>query len=184
MGEESHFLKKYFEQIYIGCNQLELEVFNYLIKGINNVRKKNSKIIIAGNGGSAAIASHVSVDFTKAAGIRAVNFNEADLITCFSNDFGYENWLSQAIRSYALKDDFVILISSSGKSLNMINAAKLVREMKLPLITLTGFEVNNPLKSLGVVNGWVNSNEYNVIEMTHHIWLLSIMDFWIQKHEL
>ena len=54
------------------------------------------KVIIAGNGGSAAMASHVAVDFTKAAGIRAINFNEADLITCFSNDYGYEHWVAQA----------------------------------------------------------------------------------------
>ena len=56
-----------------------------------NARKNNAKIMIFGNGGSAAIASHVSVDLTKNANVRSVNFNEADLITCFSNDYGYEN---------------------------------------------------------------------------------------------
>ena len=63
----------------------------------------NKKIIFCGNGGSAAMASHCAVDLTKNAGIRAINFNEADLITCFANDFGYENWISSALKFYAKK---------------------------------------------------------------------------------
>jgi len=63
----------------------------------------NGKIIIVGNGGSAAIASHCSVDLTKAAGIKAINFNEADLITCFANDYGYEHWVEKAIEHYGEK---------------------------------------------------------------------------------
>jgi len=46
------------------------------------------KLIIAGNGGIVAIASHVSADFIKTAGIWSINFNEADLLTCFANDYG------------------------------------------------------------------------------------------------
>ena len=83
--------------------------------------KAGKKVIIAGNGGSAAMASHVAVDFTKAANIRAINFNEADLITCFANDYGYENWVGKALEAYADPGDLVILISSSGKSQNISN---------------------------------------------------------------
>ena len=54
-----------------------------------HTKKNNNKVMIFGNGGSAAIASHVSVDLTKNANIRCTNYNEADLITCFSNDYGY-----------------------------------------------------------------------------------------------
>ena len=67
--------------------------------------KNNGKIMIFGNGGSAAIASHVSVDLTKNAKIRSLNFNEADLITCFSNDYGYERWIEKAIDFYSEKED-------------------------------------------------------------------------------
>ena len=108
-----------------------------IINKIINVRdilvdaKKNSnKIMIFGNGGSAAIASHVSVDLTKNAKIRCVNYNEADLITCFSNDYGYERWVEKAIEYYADSNDVLILISSSGKSQNMINACKAARNKK------------------------------------------------------
>lgn len=137
----------------------------------------SAKLIFAGNGGSAAMASHLAVDFTKAAGIRAVNFNEADLITCYSNDYGYENWIVKALESYADSDDIVTLISSSGKSPNIINAASYCRENNVKLVTLSGFSSDNPLRRLGDINFWVDSSEYNIVEMTHHIWLLAIVDY-------
>ena len=81
---------------------------------ITTVHGKGSKTLIFGNGGSAAIASHFSVDLTKNAGVRCHNFNEADLITCFSNDYGYERWVEKAIDFYGDPEDLLILISSVG----------------------------------------------------------------------
>ena len=95
------------------------------------VKKKGKKILIFGNGGSAAMASHFSVDLTKNAKIRCNNYNEADLITCFSNDFGYERWVGMAIKYYGNKGDVLIVISSSGKSKNMINACIAARKKKI-----------------------------------------------------
>jgi len=156
------------------------KVFNEIIKIKNLIikaKKTNSRVLIFGNGGSAAIASHVSVDLTKNIKVKAMNFNEADLITCFSNDYGYEKWIEKAIEFYAEKGDVVILISSSGKSKNMLNACKASRRKKISkIITLTGNKKNNPLSKLGDVNLWVNSNIYNHIENTHQVWLLSICD--------
>ena len=77
------------------------------------------------------MASHVAVDFTKAASIRAVNFNEADLITCFANDYGYEHWVAKALDAYADLGDLVILISSSGKSPNIVKGAEKAKNMGL-----------------------------------------------------
>jgi len=126
------------------------------------------------------MASHVAVDFTKAAGIRAINFNEADLITCFSNDYGYEHWVAQALEAYADSGDMTILISSSGKSQNILNAAEKAKNMGLSVITVSGFSPNNPLRKLGDLNLWVDSSEYNIVEMTHHIWLVAIIDYLIE----
>jgi D-sedoheptulose 7-phosphate isomerase len=137
---------------------------------------KKGKIIIAGNGGSAAMASHVSVDFLKAAKIRCMNFNEADLITCYANDYGYENWITKALESYLDCEDTVILISSSGTSCNIINAANYCLSRGVKLITLTGFEANNSVSLLGSVNVWCDSKVYNYIEMAHHIWLVALVD--------
>ena len=156
------------------------KVFNEIIKIKNLIikaKKTNSRVLIFGNGGSAAIASHVSVDLTKNVKVKAINFNEADLITCFSNDYGYEKWIEKAIEFYADKGDVIILISSSGKSKNMLNACKASRRKKISkIITLTGNKKNNPLSKLGDVNLWVDSNIYNHIENTHQVWLLSVCD--------
>ena len=146
-------------------------------------RDSGNKVLIVGNGGSAAMASHVSVDLTKQAGIRTVNFNEADLITCFANDYGYENWVAKAIEFYGDEGDIAILISSSGKSPNMINAAVQAKSMMIPVITLTGFEQDNPLRQFGELNFWVDSRAYNVIENIHQIWLLMVCDLILGKIE-
>jgi len=104
-------------------------------KIFKNCKKKKGKIILFGNGGSAAISSHASVDLSKNAGIRSVNFNEADLITCLANDFSYQDWVVAALKLYADKNDILVLISSSGKSENHVRAAKYAKKKKIKLIT-------------------------------------------------
>ena len=149
-----------------------------------DTKKKNKKIMIFGNGGSAAIASHVSVDLTKNANIRCSNYNEADLITCFANDYGYARWIEKAIDFYADQEDVLILISSSGKSKNMINACKAAKNKKLSkVITFTGHQKDNPLSKQGDINFWINSKAYNFVENTHQIWLLTIVDLIKGKRE-
>jgi D-sedoheptulose 7-phosphate isomerase len=154
-----------------------------LEKGLSIIKKmpKENKIILAGNGASAAISSHLAIDFTKAAGVRAINFNESSLLTCFSNDFGYENWIKKALDYYMLSGDIVILVSSSGKSKNVINAAKFTKKNRNILITLTGLDEKNPLKKLGDINFFVKSKNYNVVESIHLIILLSIVEKLIKK---
>ena len=107
--------KKYFnsynKNIFNLLNKVDIKKINTLVDRIVNL-KKESKIILVGNGGSASIASHVAVDFTKILKVRAINFNEANLITCFANDYGYENWVAKAFEAYAIKHDIAIFISS------------------------------------------------------------------------
>ena len=156
-----------------------IEVKNIFLK----TSRKKGKILIFGNGGSAAIASHVSVDLTKNAKIRSVNFNESDLITCFSNDYGYERWIEKAVDFYADKNDTLVLISSSGKSKNMINACKAARRNKIKVISLAGHIKNNPLSKIADLSLWIDSKAYNFVENTHQIWLLTICDLIIGKRE-
>jgi D-sedoheptulose 7-phosphate isomerase len=168
----SKFLKKINYNNLVQCSEL-----------FKKINKKNNKIIFLGNGGSAAIASHISVDLSKNAKIRSVNFNEADLITCFSNDYGHENWMRAALDVYCDKGDLVVLISSSGKSLNIVNAAKWCKKKKIRLITFSGNDRANPLKKINAqgINFWVDSRAYNYIEGIHLLLLMSITDCIIGK---
>ena len=148
------------------------------------VNKNNKKILIFGNGGSASIASHFSVDLTKNAKIKCLNFNEAGLITCFANDYGFEHWAEKAIGFYGNEGDLLIVISSSGKSQNMINAVKAARNGNFhSVVTLSGFSEDNPLQKMGDINLWVNNKSYNFVENIHQIWLLTIVDLLIGKRE-
>jgi len=159
----------------------ELEKIADLLK---NVHKEGKKALIFGNGGSAAIASHFSVDLTKNAGIRCVNCNEADLITCFANDYGFEHWVEKAVHFYGDKGDLLIFISSSGSSKNMLNGIEAARKGNFKaIVTLSGFDKNNSLRQLGDINLWIDSRAYNFVENIHQIWLLSIVDFIIGSRE-
>jgi len=173
------FFTDYFQSIQAGIESVNQDDLIKASDDIKAVSKAGKKLIIAGNGGSAALASHVSVDFTKAAGIRAVNFNEADLLTCFANDYGYERIFEKAIEFYGDAGDLLILVSSSGSSQNVVNAARRAKELNMGVLTFTGFKSDNPLRKLGDINFWVDSKAYNIVEMTHHIWLLAIVDYII-----
>ncbi len=173
------FFTDYFKFINDGMQSVNYEDLIKASEKIKVVSKTGNKLIIAGNGGSAAMASHVSVDFTKAAEIRAINFNEADLLTCFSNDYGYERVFEKAVDFYGDAGDLLILISSSGSSQNVVNAAKRAKELNMSVITFSGFKSNNELRKLGDISFWVDSKAYNIVEMTHHIWLLAIVDYII-----
>jgi D-sedoheptulose 7-phosphate isomerase len=150
---------------------------------ILKIKKLNKKILIFGNGGSASIASHFSVDLTKNSKVRSVNLNEPNLITCFSNDYDYSNWVQKSIEFYSDKNDLVILMSVSGKSRNMINACKICKKKKLKVITLTGHDRKNPLRRISDVNLHVESKAYNFVENIFQIWLLSIVDLIIGSSE-
>ena len=127
---ENNYFQRYFSVISDCLAEEAGPILEAVADEIVVTANGGGKVILVGNGGSAAMASHVAVDLTKAAGIRAINFNEADLITCFSNDYGYEKWVEKAVDFYADKNDVLVLISSSGKSLNMINACKAAKNKK------------------------------------------------------
>ena len=141
------FFIKYFNELSNHINNYDELFLKKLTTLILETSKKKNKVIICGNGGSAATASHIAVDLTKNAKIRSINFNEADLITCFSNDYGYENWIKQSLKFYADKGDLLILISCSGNSKNLINANKFALKKKIKVVSLTGCKKNNQLNS-------------------------------------
>ena len=108
---DKKFVKSYLEDLS-SLLQPNEEITNKIIEVKNlvlSLKSAGRKVMIFGNGGSAAIASHVSVDLTKNALVRCVNFNEADLITCFSNDYGYDKWVEKAVEFYGDEGDILIL---------------------------------------------------------------------------
>ena len=182
--EEKIFLKEYFDECKRFLTQSDATKNIIESKKMILATKENGgQLIFAGNGASASIANHASLDFTKQAKVRSVNFNESAFITAFSNDYGYENWIEKALGFYATAGDTLILVSCSGTSPNVVNAAKYANLNGINVITFTGFKEDNPLKAAGDVNFWLDCRAYNIIEGVHQLWLLSICDLIIGKTE-
>ena len=94
------YFEKYNHELFDLLNQVDSNLIEKSIEIIRKIKRNNNTIYIVGNGGSSSIASHVSVDFTKAAKIKSMTFNNSNLITCYANDFGFENWVTEAIKSF------------------------------------------------------------------------------------
>jgi D-sedoheptulose 7-phosphate isomerase len=132
-----------------------------------NQTEAGKKIIFIGNGASASISSHMATDFWKNGGMRAVAFNDAALLTCLSNDCGYENVFGKSVDMFADKGDVLIAISSSGKSENILNGVLAARNLGVKVVTLSGFKFDNPLRTMGDINFFVPDEEYGPVEVLH-----------------
>lgn len=139
----------------------------HVIRRAIATHERGGKLMFVGNGGSSAIASHMSIDYWKNGGLRATAFNDPALLTCLSNDYGYEHVFEKPIRMFGAAGDLLIAISSSGKSPNILNAVDAGRDIGAHVITLSGFGDDNPLRSTGNVNFFVPSSSYGFVELTH-----------------
>ncbi|WP_455204738.1 SIS domain-containing protein [Kaarinaea lacus] len=137
------------------------------LKLLHKVKQCSGNVYIIGNGGSAAVASHITNDFCNVGGLRAMTLHEPAVLTCFSNDYGYEQAYAMQVERMARKDDLLIAISSSGQSKNIVNAAIAMRANRGNVITLTGFSADNPLRGLGDLNYWIASEDYGIVEIAH-----------------
>jgi D-sedoheptulose 7-phosphate isomerase len=146
-------------------------------------RERGGRVIFIGNGGSAGIASHLTIDLSKNASVPAISFSDASMITCLANDYGFEEWISHAVRLNARAGDCLVAISSSGRSRNIINAVAKARAMDLDVITLSGMTADNPLRKLGDINYWVDSRSYNIVETAHQFWMMAAIDLVIGRAE-
>lgn len=135
---------------------------------------KYKKIIIIGNGGSNSIASHLSQDFIKFSGKKAISFSDPSMLTCFINDFGIEHAYVKFLEAFADVDTLCILISSGGESKNIINCVRWCKYHSVPYGVLTGFDKNNTVRLLAdsaYFNYHVDSKNYGVVECIHQIFL-------------
>jgi D-sedoheptulose 7-phosphate isomerase len=137
---------------------------------------QGNKLMFIGNGGSAAIAGHMATDFTKNGNLRTVAFNDGAMLTCLGNDLGYEQVFAKQIEMHARQGDMLVAISSSGRSANILGGVAAARAAGCAVLTLSGFQSDNPLRRLGDVNLWVNSGEYGFVEIAHLALCHAILD--------
>jgi D-sedoheptulose 7-phosphate isomerase len=136
----------------------------------------DNKIIFVGNGGSAGIASHLAIDYSKNGGLRSLAFNDPSALTCLGNDLGYENVFAKQIDFHARPGDLLIAISSSGRSPNILSAVKAARARDCRVVTYSGFTEDNDLRRVGDVNFFVRSREYGFVEISHLALCHAVLD--------
>lgn len=145
-------------------------------KAVRAAHESGNKLMFIGNGGSAGIASHMAIDYSKNGGIRSMAFNDGAALTCLGNDLGYENVFAKQVDLHARGGDLLVAISSSGKSMNILKAADVARERGCTVYTFSGFGADNPLRTYGDLNFYVDSMEYGFVEIAHLALIHSILD--------
>lgn len=143
---------------------------------LSQMRGNNGSVYVIGNGGSAAVASHAVIDLVNVAKLRAFTLHEPSVLTCIVNDYGYENAYSRLLAHMARPGDVLIAISSSGRSMNIRNAAEQVVNNGGSVITFSGFLHDNPLRSMGDVNIWLDASDYGLVEVGHQFILHNMSD--------
>lgn len=159
---------------------LEVEIVSLKTR-LLYLQNNHQNLYIVGNGGSAGVAAHAVTDFFNVAKICAMTLHESSLLTCMANDFGYENAVARMLSQLLNPGDIVMVISSSGNSMNMRNAATVANEKGAYVVTLTGFLADNPLRSLGHMNIWLDSDDYGFVEVGHQFILHNIADRFNEK---
>lgn len=149
---------------------------------IEKTRASGGVVYVIGNGGSAGIASHFSTDLMKSLEIASSTLFDSNLMTCLGNDYGYATVFSYPLSHLLKPHDLLVAISSSGKSPNILSAVEVARSKQVPVITLSGFSKENPLKKLGTLNFWIDRCDYGLVETAHFFLLHTIADLWNRRH--
>lgn len=134
------------------------------------------KTMFIGNGGSAAIASHMANDFSQNGKFPAMAFNDAAALTCLGNDDGFESVFAGQIGMHGRRGDVLVAISSSGESPNILNGVSTALERGIAVLTVSGFDPNNRLRRRGAVNFYVPSGEYGIVEISSQALLHAVLD--------
>jgi D-sedoheptulose 7-phosphate isomerase len=174
----SEAIQQYFEKLAVlfsgvevtDLHQGHVELSKGLLAAIDLIVAQTGlgrKVMFIGNGGSAAIASHLAVDYWKNGGMKAIAFNDASLLTCIGNDFGYPQVFAKPVEMFAEPGDVLVAISSSGRSENILSAVNSARKQECKVITMSGFTADTPLRLRGDLNFYVASDSYGHVEIVH-----------------
>tara|TARA_R110002020_G_scaffold311009_1_gene526666 strand:+ start:470 stop:973 length:504 start_codon:yes stop_codon:yes gene_type:complete len=155
----------------------EVERIKHYKNDLEHIIDSHQNIIIIGNGGSNSVASHISQDYTKQLNKRCISFSDPSRLTCYINDYGRDEAYVEFLKDFADTDTLVILISSSGNSMNIFNCARFCKSLGIKFILLSGFDEDNRLNTFdgGVMKYWVDSHDYGVVETAHQVLLHSIL---------
>jgi len=142
-----------------------------------SAHSRDATVWWAGNGGSAALCSHIAQDVMNKLETRSIVLSDSALLTCMANDFGYEDVYRRPLSVMARPDDLLIVISSSGMSPNILACAELALKRGLRLVTLSAFRDDNRLwLHPATIAFYLPCSLYGHAEIGHACLLHSVID--------
>lgn len=161
----------------------EAEALSQALGILHGARDRGGIAYVIGNGGSAGIASHFSSDLMKACRTPSQTLYDSNLMTCLSNDWGYDQVFSYPLSQLLKPNDVLVAISSSGRSPNILKAVQIAQAKETPILTFSGFLKDNPLRMAGHLNFWIDRSDYGLVETAHFFLLHTLVDLY-DKHPL
>jgi D-sedoheptulose 7-phosphate isomerase len=166
---------RYREQLLTTINDVDVECVSRAIQWFEEARNEGRAIFVAGNGGSAATASHFVCDMVKGAScgkpsrfrIQALH-DSIPTMTAYSNDMSYEDALVEQLKNFAKPGDLYMAISGSGNSLNVVRAMEYANSIGCRTLALTGRD-GGKLGALAGLNIHVAEPHMGRLEDAHHI---------------
>ena len=146
------------------------------VNAVLKVKRENRQLFFIGNGGSSAIASHMTADFMKNGGMKTYSLYDSAVMTCISNDYAYEEVFSKQLGFLVNKGDMLVAISSSGNSGNIVYAINTVKHKGGKVVTLSGFKADNEIKVMGDYSVYVPVEHYGIVESVHNLILQQVVD--------
>lgn len=175
------YYDKYVSDLAVACKTIdEVDLIDAYGRVLDCCRN-NRPILVFGNGGSAAVAEHLSADWTKGIAHDSGEYpnvislvSNQSLITAIANDYGYEHVFAKQIEYFSGDYALCIAISSSGNSQNIVNGIKAATNRAFPTIALVGFDGGQVLKDNLATILHVKSCNYGLVEDAHSIIMHSI----------
>jgi D-sedoheptulose 7-phosphate isomerase len=154
------------------------EGFSRWVSITRDGQTRRQHLYFVGNGASAMMASHFAADACKNAGLSAMAFNDAALLTATANDLAFEEVFALPLRRVGRAGDLLVAISSSGNSPNILHAVATARAMAIHVVTLTGMCADNRARMLGDLNFYVPSHRYGWVECAHQL----VLHYWLDQY--
>ncbi len=163
----------YIEELRAILERLDYAMIDRFTETIWRGYEQGKTLFIFGNGGSAALASHLATDMGKGTiakereRFRVVSLTDnVPLMTAWANDFGYENIFAEQIRGVAQPGDVALAISGSGNSENVVRGIAAAREAGATVMAITGFD-GGRVKELCELRLIVPSHNMQHVEDAH-----------------
>lgn len=152
-----------------------------LVECFTKHKRAGAQIFFIGNGGSSAIASHMTADFMKNGGMKTYSLYDNAVTTCMGNDYGYEYIFSRPLEFLGREGDLLVAVSSSGNSRNILNAIEVTKQKHATVITFTGFRADNRARRLGDINVYVPCEKCGIVESVHNLMLQQVVDLIMER---